>query len=106
MTGAAALVPPYTAQPEPPVVWYTATPLAGSATAETSAIARFGQVVAGITDCQLGLAIVLEQPDPVPWPGPLFHTVSVQPRDESSLVSVVPPIAVVAEELAGYETPA
>ena len=54
-----------------------------------------------MTDCQLGLAIRLEHPEPVPSPGKLFQTVSVQPRAESSLVSVVPPTAVVASELAG-----
>ena len=52
-SGEATLVPPYTAQPFAPVVWYTATPVFGSPTAETSASVRIEQPV---SFCQLGLA--------------------------------------------------
>ena len=45
MIGDATLVPPNTVQPPEPYESYTATPVAGSATAETSAIVRLVQPV-------------------------------------------------------------
>jgi hypothetical protein len=45
MIGEATLVPPNTVQPPEPYESYTATPVAGSATAETSAIVRREQPV-------------------------------------------------------------
>ena len=45
MIGEATLVPPNTVQPPEPYVSYTATPVAGSATAETSATVRREQPV-------------------------------------------------------------
>src|SRR5215467_3636835 len=99
MIGADALVPPYTVQPEAPKVWNTATPVAGSATADTSASARRLQFV--VTVCQLGLAIMLEQPDPVPSVEEVFHTTSLQPRELLAWVRLVPPTAVMNCEVAG-----
>ena len=83
--GDATLVPPYTAHPFAPVVWYTATPVFGSPTAATSASVRSEQPV---SVCQLGLAMYALQPLP-----PLFHADSVQPRVLLALLSVVPPTA-------------
>src|SRR5262245_47202317 len=98
MIGAEALVPPYTAQPVPPKVWYTATPVGGSATADTSASARRVQPV--VTVCQVGLVSKAEQPEPAP-----FHTVSVQPRALAAVTRWVPPTAVTNREVAGYSAP-
>ncbi|KIQ64664.1 hypothetical protein TR51_10630 [Kitasatospora griseola] len=94
MIGAATLVPPYTTQPLPPWVWWTATPVSGSATAGTSAMVRSAQPV---SFCQVGLASHLEQPGPVP-----FHTASVQPRVLEAVLRVVPPTAVTWREAVGY----
>lgn len=46
ISGADRLVPPTCTQPSWPMVSYTARPVAGSATAETSAVARVSQPVA------------------------------------------------------------
>src|SRR5262249_5307633 len=75
MIGADALVPPTSSQVPPvPKVSYTATPVLGSATAETSLLARRAHWVA-TPACQDGLASTAEQPEPVP-----LQTVSAQPR--------------------------
>ena len=55
---------------------------------------------ARVSVCQDGLASYFEQPLPAP-----FHTVSVQPRERLSRLSVVPPTAVTYGEAAGYSTP-
>src|SRR5437667_4960403 len=100
MTGAATLVPPKTSQPDRP--WKaklskTATPVAGSATALTSATVRRAQPV---SVCQLGLVTKAEQPLPAP-----FHTVSVQPRAFDARTRLVPPTAVTNRDAAGNSTP-
>src|SRR6185312_11196303 len=99
--GDAADVPPYTAQPP----WYTATPVFGSATAETSATVRLAQPE---SFCHDGFASYAEQPEPAP-PFELLvepHTASTQPRDDDDdLVSDVPPTAVTPTDAAGYSTP-
>src|SRR5215469_11179126 len=105
MIGDAALVPPNTFQP-PAWESYVATPVAGSATAETSATVRLEQPV---SSCQDGLGSYAEQPEPAPAM-PLgvtvpHHTDSVQPRELLALVRVVPPTAVTYCEAAGYSTP-
>src|SRR5689334_13627635 len=97
MIGAEALVPPYTAQPLKPNVWYTATPVAGSETAATSATERIEQPV---SVCQAGLASTIEQPLPGP-PKELCHTVSDQPRALLAVTSEVPPTAVTYCDAAG-----
>jgi len=93
MIGEDALVPPTTCQPP----WYTATPVWGSPTAETSASMRFAQL---LSVCQLGLGMTELQPLP-----PLFQAASAQPRDDDDCWSVVPPTASAPAELAGYEAP-
>src|SRR5215467_168176 len=100
MIGADALVPPTSSQVPPvPKVSYTATPVLGPATAETSLLARRAHWVA-TPACQDGLASTAEQPEPVP-----LQTVSAQPRVVAALVSEVPPTAVTNREAAGYSTP-
>src|SRR5947199_56933 len=64
MIGEEALVPPTTIQSPP---WYTATPVAGSATAEMSEAVRIPQCV---SCCHDGLAIQPEPPDPAPCQAP------------------------------------
>src|SRR5487761_1133744 len=92
MTGDATLVPPTSTQPPAPLP-YTATPVDGSATADTSATVRFWQPV---SRCQAGLPSYAEQPDPVPCPP---EAVLV------SRVTVVPPTEVTSGEAAGNTTP-
>ncbi len=71
--------------------------MAGSATAETSATARFAQPVS----CwKAGLGSMVEQPLPGP-PYWLCQTLSDQPRALLSLVSAVPPTEVTYCEAAG-----
>ena len=96
--GDEALVPPTTDQ-APPVasLQYTATPVSGSATADTSVSMRFVQLA---SVCQLGLVISALQPLP-----PLLQAPSAQPRDDVEVVSDVPPTATTPAEVAGYETP-
>src|SRR5262249_4902395 len=73
---------------------YTATPVAGSATAETSDAVRIPQCV---SFCHDGLAIHAEHPDPA-----RFHAVSVQPRAAvEDFFSVVPPTAMTVDSDAG-----
>src|SRR3982751_2080298 len=95
--GADALVPPKTVQPPPPKVRYTATPVAGSATADTSATVLCAQPV---SCCQGGFGIPAERPEPAPLPA-----VSAQPRVVLARRSEVPPTAVTNRELAGWITP-
>jgi len=99
-SGAAALVPPTSAQPADPDVseQYTATPVRGSASDDTSASARIEQAV---SVCQLGLATVRLQPLPAP-----LHAASAHPRDDDDCVSDVPPTATTPEYVAGEEGPA
>src|SRR5262249_24951478 len=101
MIGDEALVPPYTAHPLKPNVWYTATPVAGSATAATSATVRIEQP---LSVCQAGLASTIEQPLPGP-PKVLCQTDSDQPRALTSRTRAVPPTAVTYCDAAGYVTP-
>src|SRR5205809_2453761 len=98
-SGADTLVPPNTIQPE---AWrlvgpYTATPVLGSAIADTSAAARMLQPG---SCCQLGLANTVLQPLPAP-----LHAVSLQPRALPSRTRWVPPTAVTCGDDAGYSTP-
>src|SRR5205085_465124 len=79
MIGAEALVPPNTAQPLPPNVRNTATPVAGSATADTSATVLRGHPG---SCCHGGFGDCAEQPEPAP-----FHAVSLQPRGLLALTS-------------------
>src|SRR6266545_2083917 len=99
MIGADTLVPPALNQgpPRTPKVWYIATPVAGSATALTSATVRPEQPP---SVCHDGFGNTLEQPLPVP-----LHTDSVQPRALEERVSRVPPTAVTYCEEAGKESP-
>src|SRR6478672_576775 len=100
MTGAATLVPPKTSQPLVPrfrVESNTATPVAGSATADTSATVRRAQP---LSCCHAGLASKREQPEPAP-----DHAVSVEPRSLTKRRSEVPPTAVTKRDAAGYSTP-
>src|SRR5438034_1518143 len=97
MMGAEALVPPNTAQPLPPKVRNTATPVAGSATADTSATVLRGHPG---SFCHGGFGDCAEHPEPAP-----FHAVSVQPRVLLDRRSEVPPTAVTNRELAGWMTP-
>src|SRR4051812_3333714 len=97
MIGADALVPPKTVQPLPPKVRNTATPVAGSATADTSAMVLWAQPG---SCCQVGFGGCVEQPEPAP-----LQAVSVQPRLLDACRSDVPPTAVTNRELAGWITP-
>ena len=73
---------------------YIATPLAGSATIDTSAIERFAQPG---SRCHDGLTIIVLQPLPEP-----LHALSSQPRALLELrVRVVPPTAVTCGDAAG-----
>src|SRR2546423_15164581 len=90
MMGDEALVPP--AIVHSPCT-NTATPVAGSATAEMSDAMRIGQCA---PFCQAGLAMYPEQPDPAP-----FHAVSVQPRALVAFSSTVPRTALTPARHAG-----
>jgi hypothetical protein len=92
--GDATLVPPYTCHWLP---WTTATPVFGSATAETSASMRLPQ---RLCDCHDGLGMYALQPLPES-----AHTVSAQPRDEDDFASDVPPTASTYCEVAGNSAP-
>src|SRR5262245_4658855 len=95
--GALALVPPMIIQPATPrkgTVSYTATPVFGSATADSSAVLRIGHCR---SRCHAGLATNAEQPLPAP-----LHASSVQPRDPGPWCSrLVPPTAISLERRAG-----
>src|SRR5436190_16987505 len=99
MNGAAALVPPNTIQPgSPPSVSYTATPVFGFDTDETSAIVLRPHAPGS---CQPGLGSYDEQPLPAP-----DQAVSLQPRVVVvACDSDVPPVAVTYCEAAGYSAP-
>src|SRR2546430_16369268 len=90
MIGDEALVPPTTIQPP----WYTATPVAGWATAEMSGAVRVPQCV---SCCHDGFAIQPEHPDPAPC-----QALSVQPRAAVvDFFRVVPPTAMTVDSDAG-----
>src|SRR5256714_8701928 len=91
MIGDEALVPPTTIQSPP---WYTATPVAGSATAEMSEAVRVPQCV---SCCHDGFAIQPEHPDPAPC-----QALSVQPPAAVvDFFMVVPPTAMTVDRDAG-----
>jgi len=94
MIGAEALVPPTVNHMSPNS---TATPVFGSATAETSATVRRAQPV---SVCHAGVGSKALQPLPAP-----LHADSVRPRAFAAVVSDVPPTTVTRGEAAGYETP-
>src|SRR3954454_3193469 len=96
MIGGDALVPPNTIQPGEPNVSYTATPVFGSATAETSATLGAPQPPSA---CQDGLATNAEQPEPA-----LDQARSEKPRALASRLSDVPPTAVTRCDAAGNST--
>src|SRR5580704_8417039 len=88
--GAEALVPPTSFHPPLPFeVSYTATPVAGSASAATSLSIRREQPVRPSAVCQDGWGSTVEQPDPV------------QPREFEAVLSLVPPTATTFGEVAG-----
>jgi hypothetical protein len=94
-----ALVPPTWPQPPCPLEseQYTATPVCGSASDETSASTRIEHP---LSVCQLGFATRLLQPLPAP-----LQACSAHPRDEDDFASEVPPTATTPEYVAGDETP-
>src|SRR5215831_12478742 len=102
MIGEATLVPPKTSQPDSPPeakLSKTATPVLGSATADTSASARLAQPV--LNDAwPLSTAFRVEQPLPAP-----DHAVSVKPRELLARRNDVPPTAVTKCDEAGNWTP-
>ena len=97
MIGAPTLVPPKTCQPGAENVSYTAAPVCGSATADTSATVRLAQPA---SVCTVGLPSNAEQPLPAP-----LHAVSDQPRVFCACSSEVPPTDVTNLDAAGYSTP-
>src|SRR6266545_7680403 len=97
MIGADTLVPPNTCHPGAWKVSYTATPVRGSPTAETSATVRRAQPGSA---WNTGLASNAEQPLPAP-----LHAVSVHPRPPPERTSEVPPTAVTYCDDAGKERP-
>src|ERR1041384_4254463 len=99
MSGAATLVPPNTGNAVRlrDVGANTATPVLGSAIAETSATVRRAQPV---SVCHDGLAYTVLQPLPAP-----LHAVSVQPRLLAAVRSDVPPTAMTWGDDAGNSTP-
>src|SRR5882724_12649466 len=99
ISGAATLVPPNTSQAERLALAgpKTATPVLGSATAETSATVRRAQPE---SVCQVGLAYTALHPLPAP-----LQAVSLQPRVLLLRTRLVPPTAVTCGEDAGNSTP-
>src|SRR5690349_19488781 len=100
MSGADTLVPPNLSQPELLRLTgaYTATPVFGSATAETSATVRWS--AQPISVCHAGLAYTVLQPLPAP-----LHAVSLQPRALDPFLRLVPPTAITWGDEAGNSTP-
>src|SRR4051812_21493704 len=100
MIGAEALVPPKTSQPAAPVyvLAYTATPVIGSATADTSAVALRAQRVT-VLSCHTS-ALVFAHPLPAP-----LHALSPQPRALPLRTRRVPPTATTCENDAGASMP-
>src|ERR1700759_3372925 len=94
MTGDATLVPPKTRHAP---CTNTATPVFGSATADTSATDRFAQPV---SVWNAGLVCCAEHPLPAP-----DHALSDQPRALLSGSRLVPPTPVTFGDAAGYCTP-
>jgi len=84
-------VPPKTIHPDEPlyaVESYTTTPVFGSATAETSAIARLAQPV--LAEASAASAVLYsERPEPAP-----DQTISVQLRVSAALLRLLPTTAV------------
>src|SRR5947209_916647 len=78
-------------------VSYTSTPVLGSATAATSAMARLEH---DASVCQAGLAMKALHPLPEP-----LQAVSVQPRAAAERLSVVPPTAITPAKAAGCSGP-
>src|SRR6202012_3165010 len=102
--GEEALVPPTSFQPPLLLeVSYTATPVAGSASAATSLSMRLLQPAGRLSAlCQDGFGSTEEQPEPVPSEFcEVFHTVSVQPREFDAVLSRVPPTETTFGRLAG-----
>jgi hypothetical protein len=93
-SGDETLVPPYTCHAP---AWNTATPVFGSATAETSASMRLLQTVCV---CQLGFGMNALHPLP-----PLLQAFSAQPRVDVDLASEVPPTARTYCDVAGNSAP-
>src|SRR5262249_16665638 len=75
----------------------TATPVLGSATAETSATVRLAQPA---SFCHVGFAYTVLHPLPAP-----LHAVSVKPRVLLARTRLVPPTAVTCGDDAGNSTP-
>src|SRR5215469_15663436 len=95
MIGEETLVPPKTSQPDTRYESKTSTPVFGSATAETSAMARRLQcAVMFAIFCQLGCASTVLQPLPAPLQ-------ALSTRGEID-VSDVPPTEVTKGDAAGY----
>src|SRR4051812_18845627 len=95
-SGLDALVPPTTIQPPAPAL-NTATPVLGSATADTSDAARRVQAAvgtAGVWNAGLVITPLHELPAP-------RHTVSVQPRAALDFTRWVPPTAITRDEVLG-----
>jgi hypothetical protein len=84
-------------------VSYTVTPVAGSATAATSAIVRFEQPV---SCCHAGLATNAEHPLPAASLDVVNQAYSFQPRVVAARVRFVPPTAVTVLNAAGDCGPA
>jgi hypothetical protein len=95
MSGEARLVPPTWTQP-PLLLSYTAAPVLGSASAETSATVRLEQPE---SCCHEGFASKAEQPEPAP------DQADSETHVEPLTFSVVPPTAVTFGDAAGYSTP-
>src|SRR5690242_10188613 len=92
ISGDEALVPPTTAQPP---CTYTATPVAGSATAEMSEAVRMPQCA---SFCHAGFATYAEQPEPAP-----DQADSRQPRTvPAAFLRLVPPTAMTEPSDAGH----
>src|SRR5689334_627578 len=95
-SGLDALVPPTTIQPPAPAL-NTATPVLGSATADTSAAARRVHAAVGTAVFwNAGLASTRLHVLPAPR-----HTVSVQPRVAVDRTRWVPPTAITCSDVLG-----
>src|SRR5690349_14495240 len=95
-SGLEALVPPTTMKPPAPAL-NTATPVLGSATADTSdAARRLHAVVGTMVFWKAGLASTRLQVLPAPR-----HAVSVQPRAAVERTRCVPPTAITCSEVLG-----
>src|SRR5690242_174748 len=95
ISGEDRLVPPTTSQPRPPLVSVTrtASPVLGSATADTSEVVR---VAHPGSLCQAGLATYWPHALPAP-----AQADSVHPRALSSATRLVPPTATTVGRPAG-----